>query len=90
MAHTEDSKEIPPCPGHPGSFGFYKEGLFYTPLGALGQELVESDNKYKVRISSSGTPKDCSLCHPEEVTQCSRSRHANIIDIILTKFLRYL
>ncbi len=38
--------------------------------------------KYKVPISAVVTPKDCSRCHPDEVTQYSRSKHANTMEII--------
>ncbi|SFM59008.1 Seven times multi-haem cytochrome CxxCH [Thermodesulforhabdus norvegica] len=38
--------------------------------------------EYRVPVSAVVTPKDCSRCHPDEVTQYSRSKHANTIEII--------
>jgi hydroxylamine dehydrogenase len=38
--------------------------------------------EYKVPVSAVVTPKDCSRCHPDEVTQYSRSKHANALEII--------
>ncbi len=38
--------------------------------------------EYKVPISAVVTPKDCSRCHPDEVTQYNRSKHANTMEII--------
>jgi len=38
--------------------------------------------EYKVPVSAVVTPKDCSRCHPDEVTQYSRSKHANTLEII--------
>ena len=45
-------------------------------------DLPYGESKYKVPIASIVTPKDCSRCHPDEVTQYSRSKHANTIEII--------
>jgi hydroxylamine dehydrogenase len=38
--------------------------------------------EYKVPVTGVVTPKDCSRCHPDEVTQYSRSKHANTMEII--------
>jgi len=38
--------------------------------------------EFKVPISAVVTPKDCSRCHPDEVTQYARSKHANTMEII--------
>ncbi|HHO48969.1 MAG TPA: hydroxylamine oxidoreductase [Desulfobacteraceae bacterium] len=38
--------------------------------------------EYKIPVSAVVTPKDCSRCHPDEVTQYSRSKHANTMEII--------
>ncbi|WP_027369908.1 multiheme c-type cytochrome [Desulfovermiculus halophilus] len=38
--------------------------------------------EYKVPVAAVVTPKDCSRCHPDEVTQYSRSKHANTLEII--------
>ncbi|NJB67713.1 ssDNA-binding Zn-finger/Zn-ribbon topoisomerase 1 [Desulfobaculum xiamenense] len=38
--------------------------------------------EYKVPVAGVVTPKDCSRCHPDEVKQYSRSKHANTIEII--------
>jgi hydroxylamine dehydrogenase len=40
------------------------------------------EEKYKVPIAAIVTPKDCSRCHPDEVTQYSKSKHANTIEIM--------
>ena len=45
-------------------------------------DLPYGEEKYKVPIASIVTPKDCSRCHPDEVTQYSRSKHANTIEIM--------
>ena len=45
-------------------------------------DMPYGEGKYKVPIASIVTPKDCSRCHPDEVTQYSRSKHANTIEII--------
>ncbi|WP_018125368.1 multiheme c-type cytochrome [Desulfovibrio oxyclinae] len=34
-------------------------------------------SEYKVPVAGVVTPKDCSRCHPDEVKQYSRSKHAN-------------
>ncbi len=39
-------------------------------------------SEYKVPVSASVTPKDCSRCHPDEVKQYSVSKHANTLEII--------
>jgi cytochrome c553 len=51
------------------------------------QQYEKSDRpyaskEYKVPISAVVTPKDCSRCHPDEVSQYSRSKHANTLEII--------
>jgi hydroxylamine dehydrogenase len=38
--------------------------------------------KYRVPVAAVATPKDCSRCHPDEVTQYERSKHANTVEII--------
>ncbi|WP_054648052.1 multiheme c-type cytochrome [Salidesulfovibrio brasiliensis] len=50
------------------------------------KQYERSDNKwgvseYKIPVAAVVTPKDCSRCHPDEVKQYSRSKHAktNII-----------
>ena len=45
-------------------------------------DLPFGEQKYKVPIAAVVTPKDCSRCHPDEVTQYSRSKHANTIEIM--------
>jgi hypothetical protein len=45
-------------------------------------DLPYGEEKYKVPVAAIVTPKDCSRCHPDEVTQYSRSKHANTIEII--------
>jgi len=39
-------------------------------------------SEFKVPVSAVVTPKDCSRCHPDEVKQYSRSKHANTIEIM--------
>jgi len=46
------------------------------------KELPYGEEKYKVPIATVVTPKDCSRCHPDEVTQYSKSKHANTIEIM--------
>ena len=38
--------------------------------------------EYRVPIATIVTPKDCSRCHPDEVKEYSRSKHANTLEII--------
>ncbi len=45
-------------------------------------DLPYGESQYKVPIASIVTPKDCSRCHPDEVTQYSRSKHSNTLEII--------
>ena len=45
-------------------------------------DLPYGEEKYKVPIAAIVTPKDCSRCHPDEVTQYSKSKHSNTIEII--------
>ncbi|HUV76797.1 MAG TPA: multiheme c-type cytochrome, partial [Desulfobacterales bacterium] len=46
------------------------------------KDLPYGEQKYKVPIAAIVTPKDCSRCHPDEVTQYNKSKHANTIEII--------
>ncbi|MBU1002245.1 MAG: hydroxylamine oxidoreductase [Proteobacteria bacterium] len=39
-------------------------------------------SEYKVPVTAVVTPKDCSRCHPDEVKQYSRSKHANTIEVM--------
>jgi hypothetical protein len=45
-------------------------------------DMPWGEAKYKMPIASIVTPKDCSRCHPDEVTQYSKSKHANTIEIM--------
>lgn len=45
-------------------------------------DLPYGESKYKVPVATVVTPKDCSRCHPDEVTQYSKSKHANTIEIM--------
>jgi hydroxylamine dehydrogenase len=45
-------------------------------------DLPYGKAEYKVPIAAIVTPKDCSRCHPDEVTQYTRSKHANTLEII--------
>ncbi|MFZ7127263.1 MAG: multiheme c-type cytochrome [Desulfobacterales bacterium] len=45
-------------------------------------DMPYGESKYKVPVASIVTPKDCSRCHPDEVTQYSKSKHANTIEIM--------
>ncbi|MFK4765987.1 multiheme c-type cytochrome [Desulfobaculum sp. SPO524] len=38
--------------------------------------------EYRVPVAGVVTPKDCSRCHPDEVKQYSRSKHANTVEIM--------
>ena len=38
--------------------------------------------EYRVPVAAMATPKDCSRCHPDEVKQYSKSKHANTLEII--------
>ena len=38
--------------------------------------------EYKTPVSAVVTPKDCSRCHPDEVIQYGKSKHANTTEII--------
>ena len=38
--------------------------------------------EYRVPVAAVVTPKDCSRCHPDEVTQYDKSKHAHTIEII--------
>jgi hypothetical protein len=46
------------------------------------KDLPYGEQKYKVPITAIVTPKDCSRCHPDEVMQYSKSKHANTLEII--------
>lgn len=45
-------------------------------------DLPYGKSQYKIPVAAVVTPKDCSRCHPDEVTQYSRSKHANTMEII--------
>ena len=45
-------------------------------------DLPYGTAEYKIPIAAAVTPKDCSRCHPDEVTQYSRSKHANTQQVI--------
>ena len=45
-------------------------------------DMPMGERRYFVPISSVVTPKDCSRCHPDEVKQYSKSKHANTLEII--------
>ncbi len=38
--------------------------------------------EYRVPVATAVTPKDCSRCHPDEVKQYDKSKHANTMEII--------
>jgi L-rhamnose mutarotase len=46
------------------------------------RDLPYGEQTYKVPIATVVTPKDCSRCHPDEVIQYSKSKHANTIEIV--------
>ena len=49
------------------------------------EEEYDKDKKYyelKVPVSAVVTPKDCSRCHPDEVKEYERSKHANTLELI--------
>ena len=51
------------------------------------KQYQRSDNpwgvkKYRVPVAAAVTPKDCSRCHPDEVKQYAKSKHANTIEIM--------
>lgn len=51
------------------------------------KQYERSDNKwgtaeYRAPVAAVVTPKDCSRCHPDEVKQYSKSKHANTLEII--------
>lgn len=45
-------------------------------------DLPYGTQEYKIPVAAVVTPKDCSRCHPDEVIQYSRSKHANTLEII--------
>jgi nitrate/TMAO reductase-like tetraheme cytochrome c subunit len=45
-------------------------------------DITWGTSEYRVPVAAVVTPKDCSRCHPDEVTQYSRSKHANTLEII--------
>ena len=57
----------------------WPKGTINTTAAAIFPTVEE---KYKVPIATVVTPKDCSRCHPDEVTQYSKSKHANTIEIM--------
>jgi len=51
------------------------------------KQYERSDNKwgtpeYRVPVQAAVTPKTCSRCHPDEVRQYSKSKHANTVEIM--------
>jgi hypothetical protein len=51
------------------------------------KQYQRSDSKwgkqeYRMPVAAAVTPKDCSRCHPDEVKQYSKSKHANTMEII--------
>ena len=45
-------------------------------------DLPYGTQEYKIPVSAVVSPKDCSRCHPDEVKEYSRSKHANTLEII--------
>jgi len=45
-------------------------------------DLPFGKSEYKIPVAAVVTPKDCSRCHPDEVTQYSRSKHAHTVEIM--------
>ncbi len=45
-------------------------------------DMPFAKREYKTPVTAVVTPKDCSRCHPDEVTQYSRSKHAHTLEII--------
>ena len=45
-------------------------------------DMPYGQGQYRIPIAAAVTPKDCSRCHPDEVKQYSKSKHANTIEII--------
>ncbi|MBG0776186.1 MAG: hydroxylamine oxidoreductase [Desulfovibrionaceae bacterium] len=45
-------------------------------------DMPMGSKEYKIPVAAVVTPKDCSRCHPDEVAQYSRSKHANTLEII--------
>lgn len=46
------------------------------------KDMPYGEKKYFAPIASIVTPKDCSRCHPDEVKQYSKSKHANTVEIM--------
>lgn len=46
------------------------------------KDLPYGSKEFFIPVSAVVSPKDCSRCHPDEVTQYSRSKHANTTEII--------
>ncbi len=46
------------------------------------RDLPMGSGEYRIPVAAAVTPKDCSRCHPDEVTQYSHSKHANTLEII--------
>ncbi|EPR37484.1 hypothetical protein dsx2_0830 [Desulfovibrio sp. X2] len=45
-------------------------------------DMPYGKKQYEVPIATVVTPKDCSRCHPDEVEQYSRSKHAHTLEIL--------
>ena len=45
-------------------------------------DLPFGQERYKAPVAAIVTPKDCSRCHPDEVMQYARSKHANTLEVI--------
>ncbi len=45
-------------------------------------DMKYGTQEYKVPVAAAVSAKDCSRCHPDEVQQYSRSKHANTLEII--------
>lgn len=45
-------------------------------------DMPYGEKRYFIPIASAVTPKDCSRCHPDEVKQYAKSKHANTIEIM--------
>ncbi len=45
-------------------------------------DLPYGKSQYEVPVAAIVSPKDCSRCHPNEVEQYSKSKHANTLEII--------
>jgi hypothetical protein len=45
-------------------------------------DMPYGEQKYRIPVAASVTPKDCSRCHPDEAEQYAGSKHANTLEII--------